>query len=306
MHLKIRLRRGVQSKMKKRTLGRLEFVVFVMPAIIFVTIQMYIPFIMSMFYSLTNWNGVAPNPKFIGLTNFIQIFKGDPSFNTALIFTVKYTVLFVVITNILGILLALALVRQFKLSNVLRAMFFVPYIMSLVIIGFVWKFILVQGFDYLGKLTNIGLFNMDWLGTPNLAFVAIVFVSIWQAVGFYMVIYIAGLQSVPKDLLEAATIDGASPIKKFFNVTLPMIMPSVTICVFLALTSAIKLYDVIVSLTAAGPAGKTASITYDIYREEFQNNNYGYGTAKALVLFAIVAVITLIQVSFFKSKEIDV
>lgn len=289
----------------RKTLDRIDYAVFVIPAILFVTVQMYIPFIMSMYYSLTDWNGISPNPKFIGMTNFLQIFQGDTGFNSALILTFKYTVLFVIITNIFGVLLAIALDRQLKSGNILRALFFLPYIMSLVVVGFVWKFILVQGFDSLGKATNIGFFKMSWLGTPHLAFVSIVIVSIWQGVGFYMVIYLAGLQAVPKDLLEAATIDGANAVKKFFGVTLPMLMPSVTICVFLSLTNAIKLYDIIVSLTAAGPAGQTASITYDIYREEFQNNNYGYGTAKALILFVIVAVLTIVQVTFFRSKEVD-
>ena len=285
--------------------AKLDFAICVVPAVLFILIEIYIPFIMTFYYSLTNWNGVSSRVKFIGLKNFIDIFRGDSYFNSALLFTLKYTVLFVVIVNVLALLLAVALDKKLRSTNVLRAVFFIPYIMSLVVVGFVWKFILGNGFTSLYEITKLGIFNMDWLGNSNLAFFSVLFVSIWQAVGFYMVIYIAGLQSVPKDLLEAATVDGAGPVKKFFRVTLPMLMPSVTVCVFMALTNAVKLYDVIVSLTAAGPAGSTASITYDIYREEFQNNNYGYGTAKALVLFVIIAVITIAQVIFFKSKEVD-
>lgn len=292
-------------KANKKIREKFDFAVCVVPALIFIAIEMYIPFLMTIYYSMTNWNGISLHVKFIGLKNFADIFHGDAYFSSALIFTLKYTVLFVIIINVLAVLLALALDKSMKSTNVMRAVFFIPYIMSLVVVGFVWKFILGNGFTSLYNMTKLGIFGMDWLGKPSLAFFSVLFVSIWQAIGFYMVIYIAGLQSVPKDLLEAATVDGAGPIKKFFNVTLPMLMPSVTVCVFLSLTNAIKLYDVIVSLTAAGPAGSTASITYDIYREEFQNNNYGYGTAKALVLFVMVAVITVIQVSFFKSKEVD-
>lgn len=293
-------------KTNKNGRRKFDFAICVIPAIIFVLIEIYIPFFMTTFYSLTTWNGVSSKVKFVGLKNFIDIFHGDENFNAALLFTLKYTILFVVIVNVIAILLALALDKKMKTTNILRGVFFIPYIMSLVVVGFVWKFILGNGFTSLFNSTKIGVFNIDWLGQPKFAFISILFVSIWQAVGFYMVIYIAGLQSVPKDILEAATVDGAGPVKKFFSVTLPMLMPSVTVCVFMALTNAIKLYDVIVSLTAAGPAGSTASITYDIYREEFQNNNYGYGTAKALILFVIIMVITLTQVTFFKSKEVDV
>lgn len=292
------------KKLKKA--GGLDFSLCVAPAIILISIAVYIPFVMTFYYSMTNWNGVSRHVKFIGLRNFTDLLKGDEDFNSALIFTLKYTVLFVIIVNVLALALAIILDKKMKLTNVMRAVYFIPYIMSLVVVGFVWKFILGNGFTTLYSLTKIGFFNIDWLGKPNTAFISVLFVSIWQAVGFFMVIYIAGLQSVPKDLLEAATVDGAGPVKKFLNVTIPMLMPSITVCVFMALTNAIKLYDVIVSLTAAGPAGTTASITYDIYREEFQNNNYGYGTAKALVLFVLVAIVTIVQVTFFKSKEVDV
>lgn len=292
-------------KANKSGREKFDFAVCVVPSVLFIIIEMYIPFLMTIYYSMTNWNGISSKIKFVGLKNFIEIFRGDRYFTSSLVFTIKYTVLFVIIVNVLAVLLALALDRSMRTTNVLRAVFFIPYIMSLVVVGFVWKFILGNGFTSLYEMTKFGIFGMDWLGKPDLAFFAVLFVSIWQAIGFYMVIYIAGLQSVPKDLIEAATVDGAGPIRRFFSVTLPMLMPSVTVCVFLALTNAIKLYDIIVSLTAAGPAGSTASITYDIYREEFQNNNYGYGTAKALVLFVMVAVVTVIQVLFFKSKEVD-
>jgi raffinose/stachyose/melibiose transport system permease protein len=261
---------------------------------------------MTFFYSFYKWNGISSHKKFVGFQNFIGIFTTDEYFSTALIFTLKYTVLFVVLVNVIAIFLAVFLDKKIRFANAMRGIFFIPYIMSLVVVGFVWKFIFGQGFTHLYEFTHWGVFNWAWLSSPNLAFFSVVFVSVWQAVGFYMVIYIAGLQSVPTELLEAATVDGAGPVKRFFKVTLPMLMPSVTICLFLALTNAFKLYDVIVSLTAAGPAGTTASITYDIYREEFQNSNYGYGSAKGLVLFLMVGIITIIQVTLSKKKEVDV
>ncbi|MNN16502.1 sn-glycerol-3-phosphate transport system permease protein UgpA [compost metagenome] len=207
--------------------------------------------------------------------------------------------------NVLAILLALVLDMKLKTTTWLRAAFFIPYILSLVIVGFIWKFIFMQGFESLGASTGWGVFALSWLGEPGLAFISVLFVSIWQSIGFYMVIYIAGLQSVPEDLKEAATVDGAGPIRRFFNVTLPLLAPSITISVFMALTNSIKVFDVILSLTGGGPGGTTYSVAYDIYRDTFQNNLYGYGTAKALILFVAVLIITVIQLTIFKRREVE-
>ena len=163
----------------------------------------------------------------------------------------------------------------------------------------------MQGFSALEKITGWNVFSWSWLGDVKLAFWSILIVSIWQSIGLYIVIYIAGLQSIPYELIEASIVDGAGSIKRFFKVTFPLLMPSITTCVFLSLTNSIKVFDVIVSLTGGGPGGATVSITYDIYKEAFQNNFYGYGTAKALLLFLAILVITLVQVTFFKSKELE-
>lgn len=163
----------------------------------------------------------------------------------------------------------------------------------------------MQGFESLAASTGWPIFDLSWLGEPKLAFISILLVSIWQSIGFYLVIYIAGLQSIPDDLKEAATVDGAGPVRRFFSITLPLLAPSITISVFMALTNSIKVFDVILSLTGGGPGGTTYSIAYDIYRDTFQNNLYGYGTAKALILFVAVLVVTLIQLTIFKRREVE-
>ncbi|MDQ0492518.1 carbohydrate ABC transporter permease [Paenibacillus brasilensis] len=296
--------------LKKRGIGgnkgsKLEFGLFTLPVILCITIAFYIPFLMTIRYSLTKWNGIAKHPKFVGLDNFKQILLGDANFAHAAWFTVKYAVLYIVLVNVLAILLALVLDMKLKSSAWLRAAFFIPYILSLVIVGFIWKFIFMQGFESLGHSTGWGIFQLSWLGEEGLAFISILAVSIWQSIGFYMVIYIAGLQSVPDDLKEAAIVDGAGPIRRFFSIILPMLAPSITISVFMALTNSIKVFDVILSLTGGGPGGTTYSIAYDIYRDTFQNNLYGYGTAKALILFVAVLIITIIQLSIFKRREVE-
>lgn len=292
-------------KLGRKRAERLEFGVFTLPILISIIAVFYYPFVMTIRYSLTKWNGISKHPKFIGLDNFKQIFMGDANFSQAAWFTIKYAILYIVLINVLAILLALVLDMKLKTTNWLRAAFFIPYILSLVIVGFIWKFIFMQGFESLGESTGWGVFALSWLGEPGLAFISVLFVSIWQSIGFYMVIYIAGLQSVPDDLKEAATVDGAGPFRRFFNVTLPLLAPSITISVFMALTNSIKVFDVILSLTGGGPGGTTYSVAYDIYRDTFQNNLYGYGTAKALILFVAVLIITVIQLTIFKRREVE-
>lgn len=282
-----------------------ESVLYTIPAIILVTITIYIPFVMSGYYSLTEWNGIAKEPVFIGLDNFKKVFSGSSEFIKSLIFTGKYTILFMIFSNVLALAIAVALVQKIRFANLMRGMFFVPYIMSMIIVGFIWKFIFSQGFEVLLEMTGWGFLNWSWLGESNLAFVAIVMVGVWQSLGFYIVLYIAGLQAVPTDVLEAATVDGATSWKRFFKVTLPLLGPSITTCVFMSLTNALKVFDIILALTKGGPGGSTYSATLDIYREAFQNNNYGLGSAKSLVFFVIVLVLTQLAMKIMKSREVD-
>lgn len=294
-----------------KTLGRkktekLETVIFTIPAIILVSIMIYIPFIMSGYYSMTEWNGIAKEAKFIGLDNFKTLFVGNKDFVNAIMFTLKYTIVFMALVNVFALTLAVALVKKFKLANILRGVFFIPYIMSMTIVGFIWKFIFSQGFSSLFKITNWDIFNLSWLGDTKLVFFSVVFVGVWQSVGFYIVLYIAGLQSISQDILEAATVDGASGRETFFKVTLPLLIPSIITCVFMSLTNALKVFDIILALTKGGPGGSTYSATLDIYREAFQNNNYGLGSAKSLVFFIIVLVLTQLVLKALRSKEVDI
>ena len=155
-------------------------------------------------------------------------------------------------------------------------------------------------------MTGMEFLNLSWLGDPNLAFYSVVFVGIWQSVGFYVVLYIAGLQAIPSDVLEAAIVDGANGPAKFFKVTLPLLGPSITTCVFMSLTNSLKVFDIILALTKGGPGASTYSVTLDIYREAFQNNNYGLGSAKSLIFFLIILVLTQLVLKGFRSKEVAI
>lgn len=283
----------------------MDFFVFVTPAMIFILLAAIIPFVMSLYYSLTKWNGVGKNIKFIGLDNFVELFTTDTGSLKSLLFTLLYGALNVILTNLIAIALAVALTKGLKSKAVLRAAFFIPNIISLVIIGFIWRFVFTRVFDALYEVTHWSLFQWSWLGDQHLAFISILLVSVWQSVGFYMMIYITGLQSIPSELNEAASIDGVEGLKRFFKITLPLLMPSLTVAFFLTIANSLKVFDIIYTLTFGGPGGATTSITMDIYNEAFVNNRFGYATAKSLFFVVLILLITVFQVKFFKSKEVE-
>lgn len=291
--------------MGRKKKERLESVLYTIPAIVLVCVVFYIPFVMGGYYSLTKWNGIAKEPVFIGFKNYMTLFESSSGFLTSLGFTARYTILFMILANVFALAIAVALTKKIVGVSVFRSMFFIPYIMSMTIVGFIWKFIFSQGFAVLYEKTSLEFLNWSWLGSGKLAFYSVVFVGVWQALGFYIVLYIAGLQAVPTDVLEAATIDGANGVNKFFRVTLPLLKPSIITCVFMSLTNSLKVFDIILALTKGGPGEFTYSATMDIYREAFQKNNYGLGSAKAIVFFVIVLVITQLVMKLMNSIDKD-
>lgn len=282
----------------------IEQSVFLGPALAFFVLIVIIPFAIGIIYSFTSWDGVNDAISFVGFKNFINIFT-DRSFRDSFQFTFLFSITGVISSNLLGLMLAVLLTGGLKSSKVLRTMFFTPNVVSGLLLGFVWYFIFVKGFAGIGKLTDIPFFNLPWLGTKETAFWALIIVFTWRSAGYLMVIYIAGIMNIPSDLKEAASIDGASSFQRFRAITLPMIMASVTVCLFLSISWAFKMFDLNFALTKGGPFNSTKSVALDIYLEAFQNNNYGLGTAKAVVFFLIVAGITALQVRLTKSKEVE-
>ncbi|MEK5467861.1 sugar ABC transporter permease [Paenibacillus sp. FSL P2-0136] len=280
-------------------------VFFVGPALLFFTLIMIVPFLMGMYYSFTDWNGVSGNVSWVGFENFKSIFTNDHDFWSSFWFTVRFTVLGVILTNVVGFFLAYLLTKPLKTRNMLRTIFFMPNVIGGLLLGFIWQFIFIKGFATMGDLTGLSFFNLPWLGDATTGFWAIVLVFIWQSSGYLMVIYIASLSNVSKEVLEAAEIDGASRMQVLRNIILPLIMPAVTIGLFLAISWSFKMFDLNLSLTKGGPFKSTESVAMNIYNEAFLNNRYGLGTAKALLFFLIVALITVIQVRITKSKEVE-
>lgn len=291
---------------KKKLAGALDYAVFTLPSLALVFYTTLLPFLMNLYYSFTDWNGIKSQANFVGLQNFVQLFTADAKFWESALFNLRFAVFYVILVNVLSLLLAMALYRRSRLSTASRALFFIPYVISMVAISLTWRFILTSGFESLYALTGWRVFNGSWLGNPQLVFYTLVFLSIWQNVGFYMVVYIAGLMGVPGDVLEAAGIDGASPARTFFAIRLPLIMPSVTVCLFTSTLFALKLFDIILVLTKGGPANSTMSLTYNIYREAFGNYRYGLATAKSLIFFLFCCAITVVQLALTKRKEVEI
>lgn len=291
---------------RRKLKNLLLFIIFVFPAVGFVLFSTDIPFLMNIYYSVFDWNGVGKTMKFVGMDNFVKIFTNDSMFWKSVTFTLKFAVFYVIIVNILSLTVALVMSREKKSSNVGRAFYYVPYIISLTAISLIWKFIFGPGFEALYEITGWEFFNWSWVGTPKLAFYVVVVMAVWQNVGFYMVNYIAGIIAVPKELIEAAKIDGANKFQVFRKVTVPLIMPAVSICMLTSLTFAFKLFDIIMVFTKGGPANSTVTVAYDIYKEAFLNSQYGLATAKSLVFVVFVLMVTAAQLKFTKSREVEV
>lgn len=236
--------------------------------------------------------------NFIGFKNFIEIFKTDQRFTRVISFTIFFTFFNVLFINLFGLVLAILLDMKLKNKNILRTFFFMPNVISLIIVAFIWSFIFQ---NILPRITGIN----EWLGDPNLAPISTIITSVWQGLGYIMVIYLAGLQSIPSDIMEVAKIDGATGFTKFFNITLPLLLPSVTISLFITLTNSLKTFEIMLALTNGGPGSATESYVLNIYNDAFSKNLFGYATAKAIILLIIIMSITLIQLTIMKKKEVE-
>lgn len=289
----------------KKNKQRIEFLIFVLPAFILIFFTQLYPFFSNLYYSLTKWDGVNA-PTFIGLQNFIELFTDDSKLFDSALFTTKYAIVMIILNNVFGLLLALLLNTKIRSRNVLRTAFFMPYGLSGLIAALMFSFIFTLGFTQLYQLTGMEFFNWGWLSDSKLAWLSVVIVDFWKSVGYYMIVYVAGLQGVPQDMLESARVDGASSIQSFFKITLPMLMPTITICLFLSITNALNAYDIPYALTGGGPGYATTGMPQNIYKEAFTNLRYGYSSAKSLVYFVIVLIVSMAQVRFTQKKEVEV
>ncbi|AGK98696.1 carbohydrate ABC transporter permease [Clostridium pasteurianum] len=286
--------------MKKRNLS---FWYFVGPILFAYIVIQLIPLLVGIYYSFTNWNGINSSVKLIGLKNYISVFK-DPSFGHAFLFTAKFTILALIILNVIAFGLALLVTRESKISNMLRTIFFMPNLIGGLILGFIWQFIFTQVFASIGKLLGIQWLQ-GWLSDGKTGLYGLVILTAWQMSGYLMIIYVASLQNIPPELVEAAQIDGANAWQRIKNIIIPLVRPAFTVSIFLTLSNSFKLYDQNLSLTAGGPANSTEMLAMNIYNTAFSLNQMGLAQAKAVIFLLIVGAISLIQVYFSKKGEVE-
>lgn len=281
-----------------------ETFVFLVPTLCLYLVFFIIPLAGSIAYSFTDWDGIQKSFHIIGFKNYINIFKADARFINSILFTLKYSLLNIVLVNILGMLLALAVDSKIKSKNFLRTVFFSPNVLSLIIVGFLWRFMFASVLPELGDKLGIPFLQNDYFGNPDQIIYVIVFVALWQGCGIVMIIYLAGLQGIPVELKEAMYVDGASRLQQFFKLILPLMIPALISNIFITTTGSLKAFDLILALTNGGPANASESLAINIYREGFTSNAFGSGSAKAIMFCLMVLVITVIQVKYLNSKEV--
>ena len=282
-------------------------IIFLFPLLFTFAVTVIVPMCVGIFYSFTDWNGVTYT-KMVGFENYAAMFK-EPAFIWSLLLTVLFVVVNMILVNVVAFLLALLCTTKLKGIGFFRAAYFLPNLIGGIVLGYVWQFI------FSNVLTQILSSPYSWLAKTNTAFIAIIIVYVWQYAGYIMLIYINGLATVPKDVLEAAQIDGASEIKTLFQIKIPMIAATFTICTFLTLTSAFKQFDVNLALTngvgtVRGFMGQrlsngTQMIALNIYNTAFARDMYGFAQAKAILFFIILACVSLVQVRISNKREVE-
>ncbi len=280
----------MQKELKK------YFPFFGLVTVIAFAIAFLVPFLMGIYLSFTKFTTVT-NATWVGLENYVKAFTANREFIDALWFTVRFTVVSVVTINVFAFALALLLTRGIRGTNLFRTVFFMPNLIGGIVLGYIWQLIIN------GVLAR---FEVTLTFDPKYGFWGLVVLMNWQLIGYMMIIYIAGLQNIPTDLQEAARVDGASAWVTLRKITIPLVMPSITICTFLTLTNSFKLFDQNLALTNGGPSKKTAMLALDIYNTFYGRNGWaGVGQAKAVIFFILVAGIALLQLWLTRRKEVE-
>lgn len=274
----------------------------ILPALVLFLLFVLLPMVGGVFYSVTSWDGLSKTFTFVGAQNYLEIFTNENSIEP-LMNTVVYAFFSTLLINTSALLVAVALDRQLKSGNLLRTVYFLPTVLSPLVVGFIFSFIISVPLTDLGKSLGVEVMANNLLGSSSWSLYMGIFVTVWRNMGWYMVIYIAGLQTIPRELYEASDIDGASVFHRFFRITIPLIAPAFTINLVLSVSRAFKEYDMIFALTKGGPGISSTLISMSIYRESFINRRAGFGSALGIVLFVMILLITLVQIYYLRKRE---
>lgn len=291
---------------KKRGIDKTALA-FIAPALILYVLFIIVPTVSSVYYSFTSWDGISPDVKFIGLANYKEIFT-SARFGNALKNTIILTVFISVLENAFALALAVLVDNIRWGKNFFRSAFYIPVLISGIVSGFIWKIMYNYNFGAINSiLTQIGLgdFRQDWLGNTALTLIMIGVVLVWKGAGYYMIIYLASLQSVSTDVIEAAEIDGASPWQRFRMITIPLISGAFTINFTLSLINGLKVFDQINVMTDGGPGFTSETLVYLLYKVGFTEGRQGFGTAVGIMLLFIIIILNTIQQKFLRSREVQ-
>ena len=284
--------------------SKMWFGAFVGPILFAFLLIVIVPMISGIYFSFTDWNGINNSANWVGISNYITVFSGDKEFLNAFAFTAKFAAVSVILINLIGFGLALYVTKIERFSGLLRSVFFMPNLIGGLILGFIWQFIFIKAFGYIGK--EMGwVFFQGWLSNTSTGFWGLAILMSWQMSGYMMVIYIAALQSIPQSLIEAARIDGATPLQRLRHIKIPLVAPAFTIGLFLTLSNSFKLYDQNLSLTGGDPAHTTEMLAMNIYNTAFVFNKMGVAQAKAVIFLVAVSAMTLTQMYYSKKREVE-
>jgi raffinose/stachyose/melibiose transport system permease protein len=291
-----------RNKLRSETVNR-TFYWMVIPALLLFLVLHTVPALTGIFYSFTNYAGYG-EWDFVGLANYANLFRDDrilASYGFTFLFAVTSTI----VVNVGALFIALLLNAKIKFQTAFRGIFFIPNVLSVLIVGYVFNYLLSNNLPLIGQALGLEWLSSSILTNPDLAWLGIVGVTAWQSIAFSVIIYLAGLQTVPAELYEAASLDGASPWRQFTAITFPMISAFFTINMVLALKGLLQAFDQIVALTGGGPGTSTESVAMVIYRGGFQGGEYGYQMANSVVYLIVIVVLSLLQLRTLQRKEAD-
>lgn len=283
---------------------QMQYLSLVLPGMIIFTIGLIIPMFLSFYYSLTSWNGMTVEKPFIGFDNYVKLVT-DPYARSAWWFTIRFTIWNTIIQNVAAIFMAVALDSGIKGQKLMRTIFFVPCLISAVVVGFVWLKLYGNVLPALFKLMGLKSSLAMLLGKEETVLSGLLIANNWQWIGYWMLIYLAALQSIPSDLYEAAKVDGANAVRQFINITLPMLAPALTICIVGITTGSLKVYDLLVASTNGGPGRASTSIIYYTYSTAINGRQYGYGSALTISVVFALLLVALVQVKVLKQREVQ-
>jgi raffinose/stachyose/melibiose transport system permease protein len=273
----------------------------VVPAAVVFAVFLYVPFAQGIAYSFTNSQGYG-DFSWIGLKNYTALFQ-DERVGHAYLFSFFIAIVITILVNVISMFLAVALNGRIFFRNGFRAIYFIPYTLSVLVIGYVFKYMFMTPIPAAGKALGIGWLSQSLLTSERYSWVPIVFLAVWQAVAYSVLIYLAGLQTIDAQIYEAAAIDGVNPWQNFWRITFPLIGPFFTINLVLSMKNALGTFDQVVALTDGGPNSSTETVTYLIWKGGLTGGEYAYQTANAVLFFLVLAIIAFIQLKFFGSRE---